>query len=430
MRTVTLLCALTVGSLACADVPSPTEPRTESAPQLSSGSCGGGPLYDFKFSAAFACNDVIGIVVTGSPASGDSTAIVAGSRDLNTSLAAATYGLPRFSQTEYNVTVTALVIDSADVESNVRYCGHAAVDMQITIYRLDTGDACPKDPNALEYPTLQHVAAHELAHIYGWDHFDGTDPQLNPCVMNITPTTIHSSYCALEKQVMYYAFGLRRSAPRTDRHLITGVAMQLQGSATMLPGEQRTLTASAECGGATSTAAGLDGVASSGDCDIVPDVVWQVSNTSVLQIMSQNDTMVVVKALSVSSTTSAMVIARLPVAPETVWPEQADTQQLTVSASQPAVKSVTLSPNPVTTEPGGTIVTGTARDRDGNVISGVTFTWSILDTRIATMAGPGPATDGHVCGLQAGTTTVTATASNGVSGSAQVNVPKDGTGCW
>jgi hypothetical protein len=82
----------------------------------------------------------------------------------------------------------------------------------------------------------------------------------------------------------------------------------------------------------------------------------------------------------------------------------------------PAVATVTVSPSTATIDVGATQqFTATARDADGDVISGLSFTWSTT-TSAATVS-----TNGLATGASAGTTTIRAS-TGGVTGSAQLTV--------
>jgi uncharacterized protein YjdB len=83
----------------------------------------------------------------------------------------------------------------------------------------------------------------------------------------------------------------------------------------------------------------------------------------------------------------------------------------------PVLSSVTLSPGQASGPPGSTVqLNAQALDQNGNVMSGVTFTWSSSNTSVATVSS-----SGFVTGVNPGTATVTASA-GGHSASSAINV--------
>src|SRR5689334_870752 len=84
----------------------------------------------------------------------------------------------------------------------------------------------------------------------------------------------------------------------------------------------------------------------------------------------------------------------------------------------PVVASVTVAPATATVTAGGTqAFTATAFDAANQPIAGVSFAWSSNPTTVATVNAGGTAT-----GVAAGDATITATAPNGVAGSAALHV--------
>jgi DNA/RNA endonuclease G (NUC1) len=82
------------------------------------------------------------------------------------------------------------------------------------------------------------------------------------------------------------------------------------------------------------------------------------------------------------------------------------------------VATVTVTPETVTGFPGAiSNFTAVARNAANEVIPGALITWTSSDNTVATVD-----LSGHVTGLTAGTTTITGTASNGISGSAILNI--------
>jgi uncharacterized protein YjdB len=92
--------------------------------------------------------------------------------------------------------------------------------------------------------------------------------------------------------------------------------------------------------------------------------------------------------------------------------------------STPTVASVTVSPSGATlTAPSGTQqMSATARDSNGNTMSGVSFTWTSSNSTVASVSS-----GGLVTGKSAGTATITATAS-GVSNTASITVQAQPSG--
>ncbi|GIW26886.1 MAG: hypothetical protein KatS3mg070_0249 [Meiothermus sp.] len=87
------------------------------------------------------------------------------------------------------------------------------------------------------------------------------------------------------------------------------------------------------------------------------------------------------------------------------------------SPPSPTIETIEVSPATASKQVGQTQqFTAVAKDADGNVISGVTFTWSSSDTAVATVNNSGLAT-----AVAVGTATITATA-GGKSGSATFSV--------
>ncbi len=81
------------------------------------------------------------------------------------------------------------------------------------------------------------------------------------------------------------------------------------------------------------------------------------------------------------------------------------------------VASITIAPAPANVDVGNALqLSAEARDADGNVIEGVSLTWSSADASVATVTQ-----DGLVTGVGGGTAQITATAGN-ASGSATVTV--------
>jgi len=116
----------------------------------------------------------------------------------------------------------------------------------------------------------------------------------------------------------------------------------------------------------------------------------------------------------------------------------AGTSQITASASgvtssadsltvtPPTVATIMVSPSSPSIDVGGTQqFSATAKDNNGNTISGVTFTWASSATNVATIDSTGLAT-----GVSTGTTQITASA-NGVTSTADVLTvtTTTGTGC-
>ncbi|MCC7051842.1 MAG: DNA/RNA non-specific endonuclease [Gemmatimonadaceae bacterium] len=86
------------------------------------------------------------------------------------------------------------------------------------------------------------------------------------------------------------------------------------------------------------------------------------------------------------------------------------------------VASVAVTPNPSTVAIGATrAFTGTAKDAAGVTVT-TTFTWASSDPAVASI----DAASGVATGLRAGTTTITATAANGVSGTSVLTVAAAG----
>ncbi|HEX6590006.1 MAG TPA: hypothetical protein VF039_13460 [Longimicrobiales bacterium] len=103
--------------------------------------------------------------------------------------------------------------------------------------------------------------------------------------------------------------------------------------------------------------------------------------------------------------------------------------QILTPPQPPTVSSIVITPSPILVDPdGGTGVTATAYDQYGNVMAPVWYTWRIANTAIAIAGGTAPST--HVCGRAAGTTTLRATAPNGVYATATVTVPKGPYSCY
>ncbi len=88
------------------------------------------------------------------------------------------------------------------------------------------------------------------------------------------------------------------------------------------------------------------------------------------------------------------------------------------------VDSVAVTPAAATIAAGNTVaLTGAAFDAGGQAIPGVAFTWESDDENVATVDA-----DGLVSGVSPGVATITATAPNGVSGTATVTVNPAGPG--
>lgn len=88
----------------------------------------------------------------------------------------------------------------------------------------------------------------------------------------------------------------------------------------------------------------------------------------------------------------------------------------------PSVATVAVSPNPATVEVGAAVqFTAVARDVDGDVIGGRTFTWTSTATGTATVSTSG----GLAMGVAAGVATIRAE-TGGVTGSAQLTVTAPG----
>jgi uncharacterized protein YjdB len=91
------------------------------------------------------------------------------------------------------------------------------------------------------------------------------------------------------------------------------------------------------------------------------------------------------------------------------------------------VATITVTPTPASVVAGSTLAfTAVAKDAGGNVVIS-TFSWSSSDTAKVTVN----ASTGVATGIAAGSATITATAANGVTGSAPLTITAaDTTGVW
>lgn len=93
------------------------------------------------------------------------------------------------------------------------------------------------------------------------------------------------------------------------------------------------------------------------------------------------------------------------------------TATISVQAQQVAVDRIDVTPRDVSIDPGKTVqLTATLRDKQGNVLTGRTVTWTSSDTRLATVTNTG-----LVTGIRKGTVNIIAS-SGGKSGTATVKV--------
>jgi len=130
--------------------------------------------------------------------------------------------------------------------------------------------------------------------------------------------------------------------------------------------------------------------------------VWSSSNTAVASVSATG----VVKGVS---TGSATITARIG--------EKSGVAAVTVSAAALPVAAISIAPASAGVAVGGTLqLTATARDANGNALSGYSFAWSSMNAEIASVSATGA-----VKGLRIGSVTVTASA-GGKVGSASVTV--------
>jgi hypothetical protein len=111
----------------------------------------------------------------------------------------------------------------------------------------------------------------------------------------------------------------------------------------------------------------------------------------------------------------------------TRWVTEVTVESLSTGSG--SVVSVSVTPSSASVAPGGTVqLAATARDANGNTVTGVTFTWSSTNTAVATVSS-----SGVVTGVSGGSAEVRATTS-GETGSASVTVTAGATpsaaGIW
>ena len=137
---------------------------------------------------------------------------------------------------------------------------------------------------------------------------------------------------------------------------------------------------------------------------------WTSSNTSVATVNPSSGTATTASGVNAGSTTIRATVDGVT-----------GTATLRVTEPPPVVNRVTVSPASASIEEGNTRrFTATARESDGTLISGKTFTWTSTNTSVATV-NPSSGTATTATGVNAGSTTIRATV-DGVTGTASLTV--------
>ncbi len=137
---------------------------------------------------------------------------------------------------------------------------------------------------------------------------------------------------------------------------------------------------------------------------------WTSSNTSVATVSPSSGTATTATGVSAGTTTITASVDG-----------ESGTATLRVTEPPPVVDRVDVSPSTASIEEGETQrFTATARESDGTVISGKTFTWSSSMTSVATIS-PSSGTSTTATAVDAGSTTITASV-DGKSGTATLTV--------
>ena len=137
---------------------------------------------------------------------------------------------------------------------------------------------------------------------------------------------------------------------------------------------------------------------------------WTSSNTSVATISPSSGTATTATGVNTGSTTIRATVDGV-----------SGTATLRVTEPPPVVSRVDVSPSSASIEEGNTRrFTATARESDGTVISGKTFTWTSTNTSVATV-NPSTGTATTATGVSAGSSTIRATV-DGVTGTATLRV--------
>ncbi len=302
-----------------------------------------------------------------------------------------------------------------------KWCGTGSAG-EFTLIQAVTEGRCPPPggKQARVVADLVSVAMHELGEALGFDgpNFQEGTP-IESCVFVIpwAPAPLNATPCEHERQIVYFAYGLRGShSPDLSSFLADRIELDRTSYSVLYESTFRAH--------ATATHPGAHP-----DDPRVPMTVgldWSVDPTGFTTFVMKSNTFADLRGVYPGQTT--LQVSAKPagnVVWEETWPN--DLAIVTVEPDPSLVASVSINPKRVwlSSSNPSELLTGIARDAAGNVVPGIQFNWSSADPAVA-WVDPGPSETSAVTGCYIGgtrKTSIRATAvGTSVSGSALATV--------